>query len=111
MPEAHGIPAVEKRFKALRFIAVLLKVFAFLAGAIMVIGGLVMIVAGAVSGSPARTTEPVALPMFGGFVGGLLMIVYGAFLFVFLYGYAEVIYLFLGIEENTRVTNEMLRSR
>jgi hypothetical protein len=108
-----AIPPVEKRFKVLRLIAILIKIFAFVAGGLMVIAALVMMVAGAASSSAARSSaiEAIGPQLFGGFVGGVIFLVYGVFMFVFLYGYAEVIYLFLALEENTRVTNEMLRSR
>jgi len=109
------MPTVEKRFKALRFIAVLIKIAAFVVAALSVIVALVFIIGG-IGGaattsrnSPFEAAGPAAF--MGGFVGGILMLVYGAFLFVILYAYAEVIYLFLGIEENTRLTNEVLRSR
>jgi hypothetical protein len=109
------LPAVEKRFKALRLIAILLKILAFLAALICVIAALVTMFAGATAGSSMRNSPfesgAAAGALFTGFLGGVLILVYGAFLFIFLYGYAEVIYLFLGIEENTRLTNEMLRSK
>jgi hypothetical protein len=41
----------------------------------------------------------------------LIAIVYGVFVFVFLYAYAEWMYVFMDIEENTRITNEMLTGR
>jgi hypothetical protein len=90
-----------------------MKIMAGVGGAILVIAGLVMIVAGAASSSSSTTplseTGPGAL--FGGLVGGLIMLVYGIFMFVFLYAYAEWMYVFMDIEENTRMTNEMLSNR
>ncbi|MEK6285409.1 MAG: zinc ribbon domain-containing protein [Acidobacteriota bacterium] len=105
-------PTVQKKYKVLRLIAVLIKVFAFIAGAICIIGALVMLAAGVASSSKTSgfgDTGPAAL--FGGVVGGLLMLVYGVFVFVFLYAYSEWMYVFMDIEENTRVTNEMLSGR
>ena len=109
-----ALPAVAKKYKALRVIAVLIKIFAFVAGGLLIIAGLLMIVAGAAaSGSRSTSTFPDAGPaaFLGGAVMGLIMIVYGAFAFVFLYAFAEWMYVFMDIEENTRVTNEMLSSR
>ena len=105
-------PGVQKRYKLLRLIAVLMKILAIIGGMILIIGGLVMIAAGAASSSRSTTfneTGPAAL--FGGFLGGLIMLVYGIFVFVFLYAYAEWMYVFMDIEENTRLTNEMLSNR
>ena len=49
--------------------------------------------------------------MFGGAAGAAILLLYGAFLFIFLYGLGEWMYVFMDIEENTRKTNEMLASR
>jgi hypothetical protein len=108
-------PTVERKYKMLRLIAVLIKIFAFVAAAILIIAGLFMIIAGATASS--RTTSlgtsvdmgPTAF--LGGAVTGLIMIVYAVFVFVFLYAYAEWMYVFMDIEENTRVTNEVLLGR
>jgi len=105
-------PTVHKKYKVLRFIAVLIKIFAFLAGAIMVIAGLAMIVAGAASSTRGTTSfDSGPAAFFGGVVGGLIMLVYGVFIFIFLYAYSEWMYVFMDIEENTRITNEMLSGR
>ena len=109
-----GPQAVKKRYKVLRLIAVLMKILAVIAGIALMITGLVMIVAGAASSS--RTTTPTLgesgpAAFFGGLVGGLVLVVYGVFVFVFLYAYAEWMYVFMDIEENTRLTNEMLSAR
>jgi len=106
--------SVKKKYKVLRLIAVLMKILAVVVGALLIIGGLVMIVAGAAASSSSTTTTfpdtgPAAL--FGGLVGGLIMFVYGVFVFIFLYAYAEWMYVFMDIEENTRMTNEMLSGR
>jgi zinc-ribbon domain len=108
-----AMPAVKKKYKTLRLIAVLMKVLAVIAGAILIIAGLVMIVAGAASSSKTTPTfgDPGPAAFFGGLVGGLVLFVYGVFVFIFLYAYAEWMYVFMDIEENTRVTNEMLSAR
>ena len=107
------MPAVTKKYKLLRLIAVVMKILAILLGAILIIAGLVMIVAGATAGAQSTPTLPdTALPsLFGGLVGGLFAIINGVLLFVFLYAYAEWMYVFMDIEENTRITNEMLINR
>jgi zinc-ribbon domain len=103
-----------KKYKVLRLIAVLMKILAVIAGIALMITGLVMIVAGAASSSRATTPtfgEPGPAAFFGGLVGGLVLVVYGVFVFVFLYAYAEWMYVFMDIEENTRLTNEMLSAK
>ncbi|HKV39768.1 MAG TPA: hypothetical protein VJX67_11195 [Blastocatellia bacterium] len=104
---------VEKKYKALRIIATIYKVLAFVVLAICVIGGLVMLAAGIGSGASRDynfgSVGPAA--MLSGFVGALVVIIYGVVLFVMLYGAGEFIYVFLDIEENTRLTNSMLSGR
>jgi hypothetical protein len=107
------MPAVKRKYKVLRLIAVLMKILAVVIGAILIIVGLVMIIAGATTSSQTTQAlpEPGLTSLLGGFVAGLIAIVYGVFVFVFLYAYAEWMYVFMDIEENTRVTNEMLFGR
>jgi len=105
-------PTVEKKYKVLRFIAVCIKIFAFVAAGILIIAGLFMIIAGATAGSRPTsfgTSADIGPTAFlGGAVGGLIMIIYAVFVFVFLYAYSEWMYVFMDIEENTRLTNEVL---
>ena len=113
-PPYGGIapPSVQKKYKVLRLIAVLIKVFAFVAAAILIVLGLIMLVAGAASSSRTATSfnaGPGAF--FGGVVGGVIMFIYGVFVFIFLYAYSEWMYVFMDIEENTRITNAMLSER
>ena len=113
---APTMPSVEKKYKMLRFIAVLIKIFAFVAAGILVIVGLFMIISGAAASSRSTSLGTTSVDMgpaafLGGAVGGLIMIIYAVFVFVFLYAYSEWMYVFMDIEENTRVTNEMLLGR
>jgi hypothetical protein len=107
------MPAVKKKYKALRLIAVLMKILSVVVGALLIIAGLVMIVAGATASTQSTPTipDPGFSALFTGVVGGLIAIVYGVLVFVFLYAYAEWMYVFMDIEENTRMTNEMLSGR
>jgi len=107
------MPAVTKKYKMLRLIAMLMKVLAVVVGAIMIIAGLFMIVAGAAASSKPTQTLPDfgPAPFLSGLVGGVVVLVYGVFIFIFLYAYAEWMYVFMDIEENTRMTNEMLSAR
>jgi len=107
----NPLPTVEKKYKALRLIALLYKILAFVAGAAFVILGLVTFVTGIAAGSSPTTIGGQPAAFFGGAMGGLILLVYGLFLFVFLYGLGEWMYVFMDIEENTRKTNETLASR
>jgi len=110
---SNAMPTVTKKYKVLRLIAVLMKILSVVIGALLIIVGLVMIVAGATASSQTTPTFPDPGPaaLLGGVVGGLVAIIYGVFVFVFLYAYAEWMYVFMDIEENTRMTNEMLLGR
>jgi hypothetical protein len=72
-----------------------------------------MVVTGAAASSKTTTTFPDSGPaaFLTGVIGGLIALVYGVLVFIFLYAYAEWMYVFMDIEENTRVTNEMLSAR
>lgn len=107
----NGTPQVAKRYKALRLIARLYKILAFVVGGVCVLMALFMFVSGiaTTASTTAMGLDPMAI--FGGAVGGLFPLVYGAFVFIFLYGLAEWMYVFMDIEENTRRTNEMLATR
>ena len=107
-------PTVVRKYKVLRLIAVLIKIFAFVAAGILIIAGLFMIVAGATASRTTSMGTSVDLgptAFLGGAVGGLIMIIYAVFVFVFLYAYSEWMYVFMDIEENTRLTNEVLLGR
>src|SRR5262249_62256941 len=53
-PPGGPMPQVEKRFKALRLIAMLIKIAAFVISGLLIIGALVFMIAGATAGSAAR---------------------------------------------------------
>ena len=107
------MPIVKKKYKVLRLIALLIKILAVVAGVLLIIGGLVTIVAGAASSARTAPSFPDTSPtaFLGGAAVGLIMIVYGVFVSIFLYAYAEWMYVFMDIEENTRMTIEMLSAR
>jgi hypothetical protein len=98
----------DKKYKALRTIANLYKILAFVLGGLMVIGALIIMASGAVSSSSSFGGPSM---MAGGFIGGLIMLIYAGLVFVGFYGLGEFIYLFLDIEENTRKTNDLLSKK
>ena len=107
-PPSFSTTTGDKKYKALRTIANIYKIMAFVIGGLLAIVGLITMASGAAS-STSSFGGPAAI--FGGFVFGLIMLVYAGFAFVFLYGMGEFIYLFLDIEENTRKTSETLSRR
>ena len=112
-PRTPYLPQVEKKYKALRLISVIYKVLAFVVGGLAVLGGLFILVSGLAgssgSGNFSSGLGPAAL--FSGVFGFFFLVMYGAVLFVALYGAGEFILVFLAIEENTRVTNMTLAAR
>jgi hypothetical protein len=100
------MPLPEPRYKALRVIAVIYKVLAFVAAGIYAIIGLLALANGA-----SRSSSYGGPLFYGGFIGALIFFLFGALAFVFFYGAAEFITLFINIEENTRATNEILQRR
>jgi hypothetical protein len=108
---AWAAPTESKKYKALRTIAILYKIFAFVSGGLCGIGALISLAAGLESSSRRGAFDLGSSFMAGGFFGAFLLGLYGAFLFIFFYGIGEFIYVFLDIEENTRLTNKMLSER
>jgi hypothetical protein len=103
---------VARKYKTLRLIAMLYKVLAFVSGGGCLLLALYLILSSFTS-KPENTLtiglDPTAV--FGGAIGGLILLVFGSFLFIFLYGLGEWMYVFMDIEENTRKTNELLASK
>jgi len=95
---------MEKKFSALRIIAVVLKVLAWIDAALTVIMFLVFLVAGA---AIPRFTGPYgggygAYGAMGGVVMAFMVLIIGVLYFIGLLAWADMIYVFLAIEENTR---------
>ena len=74
----------------------------------MVIAALVIMIGGAASSSSSLGGSSA---LAGGFIGGLVMLIYAGLVFVGFYGLGELILLFLDMEENTRKTAEMLSKK
>jgi len=85
---------MEKRFPALRTIASILKVFAWISAIGSVIGFFITVSGG------SRLS-----PGFGIF-GGLLFLLYGGLMMLIFYAWSEGILVILAIEENTRKHTE-----
>jgi hypothetical protein len=95
---------MDKKFTALRIIAVVLKVLAWIDAALTVILFLVCLVAGA---ALPRFAGPYggsygAYGAMGGVVMAFTVLILGALYFIGLLAWSDMIYVFLSIEENTR---------
>jgi hypothetical protein len=101
---------VNKKYKALRTIAILYKVLGIIVGLLCCGGGFLMFVAAVGSQGGNRNDLNVMIGGFG-IAGAFISFVYGIVLFIFLYGLGEFISVFIDIEENTRITNEMLATK
>jgi hypothetical protein len=113
----RGELTVEKRFRALRTVALLYKILAWI---ILVTGGLLAvftIILGAVQERVGFQSPLIAgipgLGQVGGFlpglVAGLLTLLLSVIQFIFIYAISELVHLLLAVERNTRQTAFYLR--
>lgn len=107
---------MEKRFRALRIIGTILKILAWAVLILGILGGIVLIVGGVAGGfagasSLSRDMQGLGVlgSLFTGLVGGVFVVIVSVLYFLFLYASADVIYLGLAIEENTRETAHYLK--
>ena len=87
----------QPRYQALRIIAVVLKVFAWIVGIGCALGFVGCVIWAALK----LQAEPAA-------IAGILLL-YAVLGFIYLYAFAEGIYVFLDIEANTRRSAELLQ--
>ena len=73
------------------------KVLAFIAGGLGIIFFVIILIAGGTPETPRATS--------------LLALALGIIYFLLFYSFSEVLHLFLGIEENTRRTKELLERK
>lgn len=100
---------MEKRFKALRFVGTLYKIFGVVVGVAMLILALgicaVSVMGGASMADYAREYGMRGMEVFGA-LGGVIIsgvvLIAGAVWAISLYAIGEGVYLFIAIEENTR---------
>ncbi len=81
---------MEKRFGVLRTIATIFKIVAWVVLVITIIGFFVALLGSSLFGR-------------GGIASSFLVLIIGVIYFLSLYAFAELIYLFLSIEENVRL--------
>ncbi|MGI6367575.1 MAG: hypothetical protein ACOX2L_04300 [Anaerolineae bacterium] len=103
---------MKKKYGALRFIVSLVRVIAWIVLVGGIIGALAMVIVAAIGGRASIPGVP-ATQGAGGVLMALLMglgIVIGSALgFLFFQAQADLVYLGLAIEENTRLTAQLLQ--
>lgn len=101
-PKKGGLPPVERRFAALRIIAIILKIFAWIFLILGLLGGVALLILG------FTLLEPLGIPTLetGGPLVGIaafvVILIITLAWFLSLYAGADLILLFLSVEENTR---------
>ncbi|GEM_PF-1209244 len=102
-----------KKYKALRLIAVIYKVLAFVVSGLYLLMAVVSLFFAMAGASSARREFGELGAVFGlyGIFGTIFWLFSAAFAFLFFYAIAEAIYVVIDIEENTRVTNKLLLDR
>ena len=91
---------MEKRFPALRTIASILKIFAWISAIGSVIGFFITVVGASKIGAYSRFSSG------AGMLGGFLILLYGGLMMLIFYAWSEGILVILAIEENTRRLSE-----
>lgn len=99
MSDASGFP-LENKYPALRVIAVIFKVLAVL----IAIGGLI----GALAGLVQMSGNTYGAAATGGMIL-LISLLYGGLGCIYMFAVSEGIRVFIDIEGNSRLTNELLR--
>jgi hypothetical protein len=108
---------MERKFRALRFVALVYRILAwiaFIAGALLAIASVVIGVMYARMGAPSEliTYIPVLNQVTGevtGLIYGLMILLASVVMAVFLFAISELVHLSLAIEENTRESAFYLR--
>jgi hypothetical protein len=100
---------MKKRFGVLRVLASILKILGIIVAALAVLGGLIAFV---MAFAGADMFSSFGIDSTGGALAGLmgafLIVVVGALNALILYGYGELLMLFISMEENTFKTVKLL---
>ena len=106
---------MEKRFRALRTIGTLFKIFAWIELVVVILLAILIVIGGSVGSLDQALGQ--ALPgiavgsVLGAIVTGGVILLAGVVYFLLLYAAAEGIYVILSIEENTRLTAVAMSGR
>ena len=111
---------MEKRYGVLRVIATVYKILGGIVGILTILAVIGILAAFFVRGVsfenlPRMGGRFMPAPLFGSVFGGLvaagLTLLYGGVLAFMLYGFGEAIYLLIALEENTRLTAQILKNQ
>jgi hypothetical protein len=112
---------MEQRFHALRTIGSIFRVLGYIALVLTILGALAICGLSVVGGSAmesvtqqlggSSTGAGFLGGLFGGLIGGILVLLYGGFISLSIIATGELIYLLIGVEENTRKTNFMIENQ
>jgi hypothetical protein len=101
---------MQKKYKVLRIVATIWKVFAWIGLVASVLGGCGTLALGVMGGAAARATDfGLGGGLISGLIAALVSIFFGVLYFVSLYAFAELVDVGLALEENTRATAEQLK--
>jgi len=112
---------MEQRFHALRTIGSIFRVLGYIALILTIIGSLAFCGLTVVSGTLIQSaTQQFGINsgaggflggLFGGLLGGFLILLYGGFISLWVIAVGELIYLLIGVEENTRKAGYLLETQ
>jgi hypothetical protein len=112
---------MEQRFHALRTIGSIFRILGYIALILTILGALAVCGLSVVGGTLVQSASQqfgfntsgggFLGGLFGGLLGGILVILYGGFISLWIIAIGELIYLLIGIEENTRKTTYMIENQ
>ncbi len=119
----------EKKFKVLRLLGTLYKIVGVLIAIFTILGAVIAVVIGVFGAdvlgqwsqmAPMMGPRPDGPGMypgmwgmnaFGGVISAVMLLLWGLLLSAMLYGAGELFYLYIAVEENTRVTARLLQNK
>lgn len=117
----------EKKFRVLRLIGTLYKAIGIIVGLIAILSAVVMIIVGVFGGDvlgnwtqmlpnmqpayPGQPAPDMAMNAFAGITMAVMGLLWGLLIAIMLYGAGELMYLYIAVEENTRITARLLQNK
>jgi Zn-dependent protease with chaperone function len=107
----HALRTIGSIFRILGYIALVLTVLAALAFCGLTVVGSTIFQSASQSFGLNSSGGGFITALFGGLLGGFLVLLYGGFISLSTIAIGELIYLLIGIEENTRKTTYMIENQ
>ena len=102
---------MKKRFKFLRTLANIFKIIGILLAALALVGGIILITLGMSNGNFWTLFGlDASSGYFYGLGGGIFTLIVGILTGLMIYGFGELIYVLIDIEENTRKSSLFLEA-